>query len=366
MAVRSQLAALIALTALLAGCGSDDSGSPPPDTQATKATQAAASLSVERSVGQTLVGRYPGRIPTDAFVARIRRGELGGVILFADNVVNSVDVTRKVVDGLQKAAKAGGNPPLLIMTDQEGGLVKRLPGAPDRAARSMNSVAVARAQGAATGALLRKAGVNFDLAPVADVSKVRGSFLGTRTFGTDPVLVAQRACAFADGLAGARVASSLKHFPGLGRARGNTDDGRITIDAGAADIRGDLKPYDRCASKPLSTVMMSSATYPKLLGGDAPAVLSPVAYARELRRAGVSAGTPTISDDLDAGAIRGRDHPARRAVQAGLDLLLFASGPNTSAVAYSALVGDVKAGTIRAARVRDAAAAVMRLKSRLP
>ncbi|MCW3040047.1 MAG: beta-N-acetylhexosaminidase, partial [Solirubrobacterales bacterium] len=319
-----------------------------------------------RALGQTLVGRYTGRVPTNGFVGRIRRGELGGVILFGDNVAGGIGQTRAVVDGLQKAAREGGNPKLLVMTDQEGGIVERLPGAPDRAARSMDTEAVARDQGAATGRLLRRAGVNFDLAPVADVTRVRGSFLGTRTFGTDPVLVARRACAFAAGVRAAGVAVSLKHFPGLGRAAGNTDDGRIAITAGAAQVRRDYAPYTRCAAEPRTAVMMSSATYPALLGADAPAVMHPAAYARELPQAGVPATTPTISDDLDAGAIAGRERPAHRALAAGLDLLLYAAGPDGSAQAYAKLLSELRSGDLSTARVRDAAAAVTRLKAQLP
>jgi beta-N-acetylhexosaminidase len=193
---------------------------------------------------------------------------------------------------------------------------------------------------------------------------VRGSFLGTRSFGTDPAVVARRACAFAAGLRAGGVGATLKHFPGLGRAVGNTDDGRIAITASAARIRSDWAPYDGCAARDRTLVMMSSATYPALLASGAPAVLDPATYARELPRAGVPAATPTISDDLDAGAIAGRDHPARRALRAGLDLLLFASAEG-SAQAYRGLLADARAGTIAEPRVRDAAAAVLALKAAL-
>lgn len=358
---------VLAVPVLLAR-GDDDAGraaTTAPDPEARPQT-VAAKLPIGKALGQTLAGSYVGPVPPDAFVARIRRGELGSVILFAGNVTRGVAVTRKVVDGLQKAAKAGGNPPLLVMVDQEGGIVKRLPGPPDRAARAMSSVKVARAQGEATGALLRKAGVNFDLAPVADITRVRGSFLGTRTFGTDPQLVAQRACAFAAGLRSAGVAASLKHFPGLGRAVGNTDDGRITVAAPAGKVRSDYAPYARCAGAAGTAVMLSSAAYPALLGGSEPAVLSKATYTRELPRAKVPARTLTISDDLDAGAIAGRERPAHRALTAGLDLLLFAARAESSATAYRVLLAEVGAGDLPEARVRDAAASVLALKAELP
>lgn len=365
------LLAAIAVAILLTRGGDGDTGSAAtsksrPDPAAAAAVARATRLPIARALGQTLAGTYDGRTPPEDLVRRVQAGQLGGVILFADNTAGGVPATRRAVDRLQAAAKAGGNPRLLIMTDQEGGLVKRLPGAPDRAPAAMTSATVARDQGAAAGRLLRRAGVTMDLAPVADVTRVRGSFLQTRSFGTDPAVVARRACAFAAGLRAQGVAATLKHFPGLGRARGNTDDRRIAIGDPAAAIRSDWAPYARCAGQDRTAVMMSSATYPALTGADTPAVLNVRSYARELPRAGVPSSTLTISDDLDAGALAGRARPAARALRAGLDLLLFARAEGSSARAFRGLLAQVRSGAMPQSRVRDAAAAVLRLKGQLP
>ena len=142
------------------------------------------------------------------------------MILFSDNATGSPEQLRSTVAQLQAAAAAGSNPPLLIMADQEGGDVKRLPWAPpDRAPQDMDSLAVAHAEGVRTGQALRRVGVNVDLAPVADVKRTPGSFLGSRSFGSTPATTGQRACAFAIGLEEAGVAFALKHFPGLGGRR---------------------------------------------------------------------------------------------------------------------------------------------------
>ena len=94
------------------------------------------------------------------------------MLLFADNTAGGLAETRHTVRQLQAAAKQGGNAPLLVMTDQEGGEVKRLAGAPMLAPEEMGSDATARSQGGAAGELLRFVGVNVDLAPVADVERV--------------------------------------------------------------------------------------------------------------------------------------------------------------------------------------------------
>jgi beta-N-acetylhexosaminidase len=106
--------------------------------------------------------------------------------------------------------------------------------------------------------------------------------------------------------------------------------------------------------------MMSSARYPALFGST-PAVLAPMAYAMLDRRSG---GRPvTVSDDLETPAVAVESTPARRAVLAGLDLLLYARTEGASARAYRALLRDVSRGRLPAARLRNSAARILALKA---
>jgi beta-N-acetylhexosaminidase len=312
-------------------------------------------------LGQMIIARFQGPRPSTSFLARIRAGEIGGVILFADNVARGLGAAETLTAELQRAAREGGQPPLLIMTDQEGGAVKRLPGPPTLAPATMNSSAIAFAQGAATGRLLRSVGINVDLAPVADVERVAGSFLGSRSFGSTPVAVADRACAFARGLASEHVAYTLKHFPGLGRAGGNTDLGPVTIDAFASALRADYRAYQACGTNPLALVMVSNASYPAL-SGPLPAVMSPAIYQRELPLATNGAPDVTISDDLQAGAIVNQSAPARRAISAGLDMAMYAETEQASASAYATLLQDARSGALSTGRIQDADRAIIVLK----
>lgn len=324
----------------------------------------ASTVGVARLLGQMIVARFAGPRPSRSFLARVQAGQIGGVILFADNLTGGLGATRALTGELQQAAEKGGNPPLLIMIDQEGGTVRRLLGPPDVAASDMTTDSAALAEGRATGQLLRSVGVNLDLAPVADVERAPGSFLGTRSFGSDPDLVAGRACAFAQGLASQGVGFTLKHFPGLGRASGSTDTALVSIDAPAASLRDDYPAYLACASNPRALVMISSAVYPNL-SGPLPAVMSPVTYQRELRIASRGPVGPTISDDLQASGLAGQVSPARRAIAAGLDLVMYAQTEQASADAYAALLASVHSGEIRVVRIRDAAQAIQALKQSL-
>lgn len=342
---------------------SDSSPSPKTTQQASKPAYSSpeASLPVSLALGQMIVGRFTGQVPPASFLDRIEAGELGGVILFEEHLENGEVAIGRLTKRLQSAAARGHHPPLLIMVDQEGGEVKRLPGPPTRSARAMTTAGDAREQGEATGYLLRRVGVNVDLAPVADVGHSE-SFLGSRAFSSSADEVAEQACEFADGLRDQGVAATLKHFPGLGQATVTTDESAVTIDAPAAAIRADYAPYRSCGAEPLTLVMVGSAIYPNLTG-TAPAVMSPITYSHELPRA--EATGVTISDDLQAPAIETQTTPGRRAIVAGLDLLLYAKTESVSAEAYGRLLEDVHNGAIKPKRVREAANAILTLKEEL-
>lgn len=350
------LAAVAAVAVMLGGAAAAATGG---------GTEAPKGLSVGRAVGQLIVSGFSGTVAPARLLARIRDGRIGGVILFAGNASGGAGQTKRLVGSLQRAAAAGHQPGLLVMTDQEGGGVRRLPGPPNLAASEMTTKSLAGREGLATGRFLAALGVNVDLAPVADVRRNTNGFLAVehRTFGSTAGEVAVRACAFARGLRSAGVASTFKHFPGLGMAVESTDTAPVTIHAAASAIRADGAAYRDCADSAdkRSLVMVSSAIYPQLTGDRLPAVLSPEIYDKELPVENGVTG-PTISDDLGTGALAGFPAVAATALAAGLDLLLYASDGGDVGRAYAGLVRDVRTGAVSPTRVGAAAAAVLALK----
>lgn len=350
-------------------------GRPAPTPKPKAKTHVASKRSSSRSpvgtpslaymIGQTIVGRFAGSIPPSSFLDQIRSGELGGVILYTENVTGGETATRQLDEQLQRAAKEGGNPPLLMMTDQEGGEVKRLAWAPPKlAAAEMASSTIAQSEGEATGRALRSVGINVNLAPVADVVHVAGSFLGRRSFGSDPTLVAERACGFAAGIASQGVAYTLKHFPGLGRALTSTDVQPTTVNATANLLRSDYLPYVGCGNNPNGLVMVNSAIYPSLTGTSTPAVLSPKIYETELPLA--TSGHPvTISDDLQSPALVNEVTPGQRAINAGLDILLYATTQEGSRDAFQGLLAAAASGSISRTKLEQADQAIQGLKERV-
>ena len=313
--------------------------------------------------GQHIVTGFSGTTASKALTRRIHRGELGGVILFSSSI-RSRPQLRKLTHSLQKARPAGA-PPLIVSIDQEGGQVKRLSGAPALSASGMGakgSAKYARSQGVATAHNLRSVGVNVDLAPVLDVARP-GSIMERqqRSFSRSAKRVARIGGAFARGLTAAHVASTGKHFPGLGAARLNQDLQVNRIKTSRKTLRAvDERPY-AAAPGALDLVMLSSAVYPAL--GSGPAVFSKRVVNGELRGHVGFTGV-TITDALDAPAMRRYGSLGRRSVlatKAGVDLLLFTDDGGS----VDALVGATRSGSISRASLRDSTRRILRLRSSL-
>src|SRR3954471_8993987 len=130
-------------------------------------------LTVRQLVGQRLILSYDGTSPPRQVTERIKRGEAAGVILFSRNVVSRL-ARRRTMAQLQALPRPEGlRQPLLVMIDQEGGLVKRLAGAPASSPAQMGKgdPASRRRRGVATANNLKAVGVNVNLAPVLDIGR---------------------------------------------------------------------------------------------------------------------------------------------------------------------------------------------------
>ena len=323
-------AALAALAALAPAAGSPSS-----------------TPSLDRLVGQTVMSAVVGTTPSSSLLARVRRGELGGIILFGANVTGKAQV-RALAAKLQAAARAGGNPPLLIATDQEGGFVKRFPDAPPfespaTMGRTETAAAVRRI-GRATGNYLRSVSVDVDLAPVLDVPDSPSNFLGSRAFSERASVVARLGPAFASGVQAVGVAATGKHFPGLGTASANTDEAVVLIRTSASGLRRRLAAYRPAIRSGMRLVMVSNASYPALDASGLPAALSPRIVGGLLRGELGFRGV-AITDTLSApGPRRYPDAPVR-ALKAGIDVLLFAS-ESSGAAGFRQLLRAARNGSL--------------------
>ena len=211
-------------------------------------TTAATTPTLSQLVGQKLVIRMDGTTPSASLLGRVQRGEVGGIVLFGFNITTKSALIA-AISKLQAAAAAGGQPPLFIMVDQEGGTVRRIPWAgPTQSARQMgiaNSVDLVTQQGSSSAAVLHASSINVNLAPVADVADSTASFMyqQARTFGFSNTLVGRLSLAFANGTGSQGVVPVFKHFPGIGRATRNTDRYKVVIRSSRSTLNEDVYPF---------------------------------------------------------------------------------------------------------------------------
>ena len=292
-------------------------------------------LTTTQLAGQRVIYSYPGLTPPASLFARIRAGQAAGVIFFGENIQSRAQIAG-VIRRLQVARLSSPiHTPLLLMTDQEGGIVKRLPGQPVLSAKQVgqarDNTRVARQAGDGAGANMRGVGMNVNLAPVLGVFRHAGDFLDQfqRSFSSDPNTVSRLASTFLAAQQRKGVAATAKHFPGLGAASANqnTDEGPVTLPLSLTTLRNvDMRPYPTAIGSGVRLVMTSWATYPALDAGR-PAGLSSRIVGSELRGRLGFRGV-TITDAIEAGAISRFGSIGRRGVlaaRAGMDLLLFSN-----------------------------------------
>jgi beta-N-acetylhexosaminidase len=332
---------------------------------------AAADPTFAQLIGQKLVVRMDGVTPSANLLGRIRRGEVGGVVLFRFNLTTRAALIA-LTGKLRAAAAAGGQPPLLIAVDQEGGAIKRIPWAPPTlSAPQMGRIgraSVAREQGAATGLALHRLGINVDFAPVADVPASPASFMyrGFRTFSFSADRTALLADAFASGLESKGVAPAMKHFPGIGFATRSTDAYLVAINASRVALAPGLRPYRTAIRHHIPLIMLSNATYSAYdahyAAGWSPAIATTL-LRRDLGFTGV-----TITDSLDGTAhARGLSTRllAERAARAGTDLILVTGSEVSTRGVYAALVASATSGSLRLDTLRASYDRILALKAGL-
>ena len=216
------------------------------------------------------------------------------------------------------------------------------------------------------GLVLRRAGVNVSLAPVADVPSVAGSALASRSFSSDPKRTSTAVAAAVAGWRAGGVAATAKHFPGLGAATVNTDDGKVTIRRGRAKLMGvDLPPFEAAIRAGVPLVMVSHARYTALdrqrIASQSPAII------RGLLRDRLAFRGIVITDSMEAAASLATGNitaTSERAVRAGADLVLL-TGRGSYGPVYRHLLTKARGSTSFRERVRQAAARVLALKAGL-
>jgi len=392
--------AIVALA--LAGCGGDPAAigtsaasSPAPTTSAsasatpstaspspsTDAAAACVSATVEamtpaQRLGQLFMVGFDTNAPLGSLDDLVGGSHVGNVIYLggwdgADKVTRTSEHLQGLVSG-----KSTGDVGLLVAADQEGGEVHQLrgegftrpPSAKEQA--TMSSAALTRA---ATGWAreLKAAGVNVNLAPVTDTVPTSigraNEPIGRygRQYGSDPETVERASAAFLEGMLAGGIEGTVKHFPGLGRIRNNTDFHSTGITDDVTDAHDPfLQPFAAGVRAGAGLVMVGSARYSRL-DPKVPAMFS-APIVTDLLRGDLGYDGVVITDDVNAQAVRSTPAPQRavRFLDAGGDIVLTGN-----AAVAPAMIAAVKAkaadDTAFAAKVDASVQRVVTLKERM-
>jgi beta-N-acetylhexosaminidase len=351
-------------------------GAPQGLTEARPQVEPQAALSSLQLAGQRVIYSYSGLTVPAALLQAITAGQAAGVIFFGGNISSETQIASVIGQLVQAQQQSPVGSPLLLMTDQEGGEVRRLPGAPTLSEKQIgeSSDPTLEASQAGTGAGQNLAGVgmNVNLAPVLDVYYKSGNFIDQyqRSYSNNASVVTECGQAFITAQEQTGVAATAKHFPGLGSATKSqdTDTGPVTLTVSLSELRSkDEAPYPAAIAAGVELIMVSWAIYPAL-DATYPAGLSSTVVQGELRgRLGYQG--VTITDALEAGALTAFGSYGQRAVlaaQAGMDLLLCsAQDPSEGQAVTSALASALDGGQLNSVAFNAAIQRVTTLRNAL-
>lgn len=329
---------------------------------------------LERKVGQLMIFGFDGKTPCKEIKELLRNYNIGSIILFARNIGNPYEVLQLTTELQLEAKLAGNKSPLLICTDQENGIVRRLgkgctifPGAMLLGAthNSKNAYNI----GLATGKELKALGINWNLSPVVDINNNSNNpVIGVRSYGEDPWLVSKLGKATMKGIQKSGVITTLKHFPG----HGDTNvDSHLDIPIITHNLdrlwKVELIPFKELINEGADTVMIAHVHFSSVEKcKEIPATLSRNIITGLLRESLGFEGV-VITDCMEMDAIKknvGIARGAVEAIKAGADLIMVSHSYKLQKDTIKAIVNAVKMGEIEESIIDKALSRVEKLKEK--
>ena len=329
----------------------------------------AESLTTEQQAGQLFMIGVSTSGLDDKTRKAIESGSIGAAVLLGNNTEGASRISA-LTSELGEIQSSGM--PLLIAVDQEGGHIQRLKGPgfsdiPNAVEQGLLADGQLRSRAQTWGTELADAGIHYDLAPVADVvpkdKQDSNAPIGkrNRNFGNDATTVSRSVVEFTQGMQDAGIATSLKHFPGLGEVTVNTDHG-VAKDSDITADGESLEPFRKGIEAGADSVMISSAIFTRI-DPDQEGVFSKK-IVTDMLRGDLGFQGVAISDDLGAAVAVGNVKPGDRAVRffaAGGDLLINAD-PSLMDEMLKATIAWAAEDPGNADRLAESAGRVLALK----
>lgn len=327
-------------------------------------------MDTKHLIGQKLVAGFAGQQMPEDFKQKVAEYKIGNVILFANNVQNEVQLTRLCREIHDYVLEQTGQIPFLTI-DQEGGCVTRLsedfavvPGAMQIS--GTGDPHKAYLAGRITAAELRRCGVNFDLAPVADVnSNPQNPVIGVRSYGDTPQQTADYAVQMAKGLMDGGVLACAKHFPGHGDTAVDSHIGLPMVDKSLPQLKAcELVPFRALIDSGISGIMTTHILFPQLEPDGLPATMSR-RILTDLLRGELGFEGLILSDCMMMGAIAqhyGTVEGGVKAFAAGVDLVFTSHDIHLSCHIAERMYQKLEQGEIDRAAIEESTARILRYK----
>jgi beta-N-acetylhexosaminidase len=318
-------------------------------------------MSTERRVAQLFVFGFRGADATAEIFGRMRRLDLGGIVVSSSNYVEQGQLSTLAGKAAAVAKKSRHVRPW-VFASQEGGDLNAFPDLPpSEAPADLPSARAAASEARASASSLRQLGVNAVLGPMIDVGTETGSALGARVYSDVPEEVSAYAKATVGAYRAERVFSAAGHFPGLGAADQSTQDGPATVGLGVDELRQrDLIPFEAAVDAGVPGIMIASALYP-FNDFTVPASLSTLVDSQLLRGELHFRGV-AMTDDLADPAITALHtvpDAAVRALRAGVDMLYISGSVGDQQAAYIAVLRAVQRGRVPRRRLDEAVGRIL-------
>ncbi len=323
-------------------------------------------MKLARKIGQLLMIGFDGKTPPKKILHFIKTYDIGGVILFARNIDDPIQLAQ-LIQHLQAGSK---DAPLFIGIDQEGGRVSRLPRPftlfpPARTLGQCNSISMTYCAAEAMARELAVVGINMNFAPVLDLdTNPDNPIIGDRAFGKTSPLVAEHGLAMMSGLQDNNVIACGKHFPGHGDTALDSHKALPVVNHPLSRLMDvELKPFIHLVQNRLTSMMTAHILCP-MLDRKWPATLSKKIVTTLLRKA-IGFNGVVVSDDLEMKGITSKWSVAEAAVlaiNAGVDLLLICQTHDQQVAALEALIHAVETGDLSEKQIDQSLNRVLRLK----
>lgn len=317
-------------------------------------------MSLKEKIGQMFVIQAADAIMPSWFSNALETVQPGGVLFVQPNI-GTPDQVSAYISAIHDS---GHFVPPFVAVDQEGGPVTRVPGDPVGGASSMAALPDAHVQRLSRerAAFLESFGFNANFAPVADVAYTLQSTMANRAFGNNPKSVAAKISAVVEGSRDAGIGSAAKHFPGHGRTEIDSHYGLPSIDLTFEDwIDSDALPFAAAIDEGVEMIMLGHLVYTQW--DDDPASISKVAI--EHLRDDLGFEGVAITDDLGMGALSAYSpyDLADRAMEAGLDLMMWTSAGVTFGDLIDHIEKRVKKGSVSEGRIDRSVRRVLTMKT---